>query len=206
MTDQHVEIEKKEIQAIKKGLKVAFIIITVLVIIIAILKFFGHQNRQYNKNASDAYQKAVILNKDPNADNSIIIKKYREVAKNYPKSTYATFSSWKEAKYNVDNNELDNAITTLKNNLKYQKDKALNAITKLRIARVEISQNKINEAINTINSVKEKGVEIYKEILLGNAYKAKKNKTQAVEHWHIALNNAISPDISSLLQNKINNA
>jgi predicted negative regulator of RcsB-dependent stress response len=83
----------------------------------------------------------------------------------------------------VDGGDLDKAATELQAVTDHSKDNALALIARLRLARVEIAQKKPDAALATLNGLKAGAFEPRYHEVLGDAYYAKGDKTNALKEY-----------------------
>ncbi|WWO97735.1 MAG: tetratricopeptide repeat protein [Candidatus Dasytiphilus stammeri] len=103
------------------------------------------------------------------------------------------------------NNQIDQAALQLQNSLKNIKDNNIYAIFSIRLARIQLQQQKIVEALHTLNNIKgDQWNSIIAEIR-GDAFLSKGALKEANQEWHNCINFSISPLIKDLIQMKIAN-
>ena len=100
--------------------------------------------------------------------------------KDYPRSPYADQAQLAVARLYVDDGEDANAIAPLTQVMEHSADSELRHVARLRLARVQIDQQKPDEALKTLSDDPGAFAAAYHEVR-GDAYYAKKDLTQAAE-------------------------
>jgi predicted negative regulator of RcsB-dependent stress response len=123
--------------------------------------------------------------------------------KEYPTSPYADQAQLAVARMDVDEGQDANAIASLTQVMEHSSDNELRHVARLRLARVQIDQQKPDDALKTLADDPGAFAAAYHEVR-GDAYYAKKDLTQAAEQYKAALAaaSAHSAD-SALLELKI---
>ncbi|WWO99813.1 MAG: tetratricopeptide repeat protein [Candidatus Dasytiphilus stammeri] len=172
-----------------------------LIILIIALLFIGGfwYNYQFKKldNSSIIYQK--ILNNSP-----ISLITAEDFIKNN-NNIYGTLISLNIAKEYVDKQDFYKAELQLKQGLKTISDVNLQSILKLRLARIQLQQKKINEALYILKSIK--GI-TWRDIvadLEGDAWLSKGNFYKAYESWYNGIAVTTSPIMKQIMKFKMNN-
>jgi predicted negative regulator of RcsB-dependent stress response len=106
--------------------------------------------------------------------------------KDYPKSPYADQAQLAVARLYIDEGEDANAIAPLKQVIEHSPDLELRHVARLRLARVEIDQNKPDDALTTLSDDPGTFAAAYSEVR-GDAYYAKKDLPKAAEAYKAAL-------------------
>lgn len=127
-------------------------------LIVFLLAFYGYKFWNYRikvqeQNASAQYIKynqAYLQwqrSDNKNADEEEFLKKEADnIAKENPRSIYATFAQLIAAKLYVDDNELPQAEVALTRALSSSQDKAISTIVRLRLIRVYLAQHNVEKA------------------------------------------------------------
>ncbi|WWP01042.1 MAG: tetratricopeptide repeat protein [Candidatus Dasytiphilus stammeri] len=118
---------------------------------------------------------------------------------------YGILTTLNQAKYFILNNKLDQAALQLQNSLKDIKDNNIYAILSIRLARIQLQQKKMLEALHTLDNIKGDHwnsiiAEIKGDIFLTNAAIKEANK-----EWHNCMNLSMSPLLKDIVQMKIDN-
>ena len=106
-----------------------------------------------------------------------------ELERDYSSSPYVDQAKLMAARVYVDGGDLDKAVTELQAVTDHSKDNALALIARLRLARVEIAQKKPDAALATLNGLKAGAFEPRYHEVLGDAYYAKGDKTNALKEY-----------------------
>ena len=106
-----------------------------------------------------------------------------ELERDHPASPYVDQGKLMAARVYVDAGELDKAVAELKAVTEHSKDAQLALVARLRLARVEIAQNKADAALATLNGLKPGAFEYRYHEILGDAYFAKGDKSTALKEY-----------------------
>ena len=116
--------------------------------------------------------------------------KARQIAaaliKDYPSSPYADQAQLAVARLDVDDGKDADAIAPLTQVMEHSADTELRHVARLRLARVQIDQQKPDDALKTLSDDPGAFAAAYDEVR-GDAYYAKKDLTQAAEQYKAAL-------------------
>ena len=145
--------------------------------------YHSHQEqRALNASAQFSDMNAAIQSNDR--------AKARQLAdaliKDYPSSPYADQAQLAVSRLYVDDGEDANAIAPLTQVMEHSADSELRHVARLRLARVQIDQQKPDEALKTLSDEPGSFAAAYHEVR-GDAYYAKKDLTQAAEQYRAAL-------------------
>ncbi|GGF98403.1 MULTISPECIES: YfgM family protein [Cysteiniphilum] len=201
------ELDKVKLLWKKYGSKLVTLICVILILIIA-WQYWQKRKLENNVQAAELYQNLALIADNASSNSEAILNQAQNLISLYPKSIYADFARLEIAKQSVLKNQLDQAAASLKQVADNTLNPNLQAIAKLRLARVELAQNKTTDAIATLNSITLAGFALSSNMLLGDAYFANKDYAKAKTYWQSALSQADKPElasIKSLLQMKIDN-
>jgi predicted negative regulator of RcsB-dependent stress response len=106
-----------------------------------------------------------------------------ELERDYASSPYVDQAKLMAARVYVDSGDLDKAIKELQAVMEHTKDTELALLTRLRLARVQIAQNKPDAALATVNGMKAGAFESRYHEVLGDAYYAKGDKANALKEY-----------------------
>ena len=109
-----------------------------------------------------------------------------ELERDYPSSPYVDQANLIMVRNAVDAGELDKAAATLKSIMEKTKDQQLAFVARLRLARVQISQGKPDEAIATLNAVDPGAFKPRYSEARGDALYAKGDKAGALKEYQSA--------------------
>jgi predicted negative regulator of RcsB-dependent stress response len=108
------------------------------------------------------------------------------LVKDYPKSPYADQAQLAVASLYIDDGEDANAIAPLTAVAEHSSDAELRHVARLRLARVQIDQNKPDDALKTLSDDPGAFAAAYSEVR-GDAYYAKNDLPKAAEAYKAAL-------------------
>ncbi len=106
-----------------------------------------------------------------------------ELERDYSTSPYVEQGRLMAARIYVDTGDLDKAVNELKAVIDHSKDADLVLIARLRLARVEISQNKADAALAVLNGLQPGAFESRYHEIMGDAYYAKGDKANALKEY-----------------------
>jgi predicted negative regulator of RcsB-dependent stress response len=106
-----------------------------------------------------------------------------ELERDYSSSPYVDQGRLMAARMYVDSGDLDKAVPELQVVTEHSKDSELALLARLRLARVQIAQNKADAALATLNGVKPGAFEPRYHEILGDAYYAKGDKATALKEY-----------------------
>jgi predicted negative regulator of RcsB-dependent stress response len=106
-----------------------------------------------------------------------------ELERDHAPSPYVDQGKLVVARVYVDTGELDKAVNELKAVTEHSKDPELALVARMRLARVEIAQNKADAALATLNGLKPGAFESRYHEILGDAYYAKGDKATALKEY-----------------------
>jgi predicted negative regulator of RcsB-dependent stress response len=162
-----------------------------------------HQTHRYEQ-ASKLYQILVATDKDKKNNN--INQLVKELKTDYPSTPYAAFATMMVAKNAILQKQYDQAISALQWVVHQNSNEDLSAIAELRIARIQLEQNKPNLALETLNKIKNPAYDSMISYAEGNAYLAQKDYQKASDAYHHAISSAPNPqDLPSILNIKLDN-
>ena len=121
------------------------------------------------------------------------------------KNTYGALASLEVAQQLVEKNELDKAVAQLTQGLSAASDENLKAVINLRLARIQVQQNKADDALKTLDTIKGEGFAAIVADLRGEAMLSKGDKQGARSAWEAGVKSNASPALSEMMQMKINN-
>jgi predicted negative regulator of RcsB-dependent stress response len=106
-----------------------------------------------------------------------------ELERDYSSSPYVDQGRMMAARIYVDSGDLDKAVSELKAVIDHSRDSELALIARMRLARVEISQNKPDAALASLNGLKAGAFESRYHEIMGDAYYAKGDKANALKEY-----------------------
>jgi len=143
----------------------------------------GHVD-QVNGEASAKYQQLVTdLGR---SDESGALTLLGELERDYSSSPYVDQARLAFARVYVETNRLDKAAAALETVSQHSKDKQLAVLARLRLARVQISQQKPDDALATLNGVDPGSFVAQFHEVRGDADLAKGDKKGALSEYRVA--------------------
>jgi predicted negative regulator of RcsB-dependent stress response len=106
-----------------------------------------------------------------------------ELERDYSSSPYVDQAKLMAARVYVDGGDLDKAAAELQAVSDHSKDNELALLARLRLARVQVAQKKPDAALATLNGLKAGAFEPRYHEVLGDAYYAKGDKTNALKEY-----------------------
>ncbi|ORM38453.1 hypothetical protein A2G94_07135 [Francisella endosymbiont of Ornithodoros moubata] len=196
---------------------IAGIIIFVIICAI-ILQFYNSSNDKKMLEAATMYQKALIANENPKSHLETKISKFEQVINDYPNTSFGIFASWQLANlyttttkldtknFNINVTNLPKTIAVLQQSIENNHKDSLSDISKVKLARLYILANQPDQAIKTLQNIKSFKENAYPLMLLGQAYREKKDKTKSIETWQKALQDLNSSgQFKQIISQLINN-
>ncbi len=176
--------EEEQVQAIKQWWKEnAVSLIAGIVIGLAVLagyKYWSENKISQAQQASVLYSE-ILSAKGDKSQNVEILKN------DYSGTPYAALSALLAAKENLLANELDKAVSQLQWVLENNSDEGIEHIARQRLARLYLTQDKVEEAESLIKGIKEIAYTATYNEIHGDIYAAKKLIVQAKESYKTAL-------------------
>ena len=109
-----------------------------------------------------------------------------ELERDFPSSPYVDQGRLMAARIYVDDGALEKAASELQSVVEHSKDTELQLLARIRLARVQISLKKPDAALATLNGLKAGAFEPRMHEVLGDAYYAKGDKTNALKEYMTA--------------------
>lgn len=186
------ETEEQQVEAIKSWWKEngTAVITGVFLGVTALVGWRGwdwYQEKQANE-ASDLYtimQQSVITN-----DSDAILSQADTIRANYKSTPYASLATLHEAKVHAQNGNLEEAESSLRWVIDNSKQDSVQEIARLRLARVLVSVNKLDEAETMINREISPAYTSLASEIRGDIFVARGEIEQAKQAYDQALNSA----------------
>jgi predicted negative regulator of RcsB-dependent stress response len=125
------------------------------------------------------------------------------LVRDFPSSVYADQANLAAARVQVDHNALDKAASRLSDVLGGTRDPELALIARLRLARVQLAQNKPDAALATLNAVNPGAFAARFAQVRGDAFLAKGDRESALKEYRTARASADQTVDTGLLDLKI---
>jgi predicted negative regulator of RcsB-dependent stress response len=106
-----------------------------------------------------------------------------ELERDYLSSPYVDQGKLMAARIYVDSGDLDKAVNELQAVAEHSKDSQLALLARLRLARVQIAQNKADAALATLNGMNPGAFGARYHEIMGDAYYAKGDKAAALKEY-----------------------
>lgn len=120
-------------------------------------------------------------------------------------SSYGALAAMDLAKVYADAGQLDKASQQLAQGIKDSEDANLQAVLRLRLARVQLQQNQADNALQTLDTVKGDGWTALVADVRGDALLSKGDKQGARAAWSKGIDSDASPALKQMMQMKLNN-
>ncbi len=131
--------------------------------------------------ASAKYSQIIKDFEDQNRSQAFVL--IGELEREYPSSPYVDQARLVAARVYVETNDLDKAASELQSVIQNTKDKQLAIIAKLRLARVQIGQQKPDVALATLNGLQPGAFATRYHEVMGDAFYAKGDKPNALKEY-----------------------
>jgi predicted negative regulator of RcsB-dependent stress response len=154
-------------------------------------RWYGTHVDQRGLDAGTLYQQVVDSFEKGDRTNALV--QLGKLEREYPSSPYVDQAKLLAAREYVEAGELDKAHTELQNVMEHSKDQELGLITRLRLARVQIAQQKPDEALATLGGSAAPGAFAprFHEVR-GDAYHAKGDNAAALKEYQAARSGDLS--------------
>ncbi|GAA0512265.1 YfgM family protein [Tatumella terrea] len=124
---------------------------------------------------------------------------------NQTHGSYGALAAMNLAKVYVDGGHLDKATQQLEQGLKDSDDANLQAVMRLRLARLQLQQNQADDALKTLDSIKGDSWTALSADIRGEALLSKGDKQGARAAWSKGIDSDASPALKQMMQMKLNN-
>ena len=183
------ETEEQQVEAIKNWWKEngTAILSGVVLGIGALVGWRGWVWHQENQ-AMEASDLFVIVQEAVNKNDSAAIQTQAEVLRSEYKSTpYASLATLYEAKTQSENGDLTDAAESLRWVMKHSDQDIVKDVARIRLARVLVADNKLDEASATINHALPKSYASLVNEIRGDIFLAKGENEQAKQAYDQAM-------------------
>lgn len=151
--------------------------------------------------ASHSYQQISDALVSGNADDVAVAEKFIQANGN----SYGVLAALQLAKHFVEQNDFAHAEQQLVMAQSLSKDENLLAIVNLRLARVQLQQKKLDEALKTLDGVKGEGWMAMMQNVRGGVLLAKGDIKGAREAYSKGIESNASQALTTLMRMKLNN-
>ena len=164
-------------------------------------KWYNTSQLQASESASDAYSQ--LIENAGKADSDVLAKS-DDFIKNNAGSNYSVLAAFVAAKEAVEAKELDKAAEKLNWVVANTQVAELKAVALVRLARIQVELNKLDEALANLNKPMPTSYDATKAEIKGDIFIAKGEKDKAREQYQIAID-ANGAENNPLLQMKLDN-
>ncbi|QCI24096.1 tetratricopeptide repeat protein [Buchnera aphidicola (Macrosiphoniella sanborni)] len=119
-------------------------------------------------------------------------------------NVYGTLTALSLSKEYILHNELDKALISLSNSLKYTSEENLKILLTLNIAKLKIEKNCNQQAIKILNRIQNHNWSNIIENMKGDIYMHLNNKKEAIKSWEKSLSLEDSNASKEIIRMKIN--
>ena len=147
-------------------------------------RWWQSRTEQQALDAAARYEQ--ILTAFDRNDQSRALTLIDELRREHPRSPYVDQSNLAAARVFVESSELDRAAARLRTVMDESRDHELARIARLRLARVQIAQGKVDDALATLSSGSEDAFAGRYHEARGDAYFAKGDKAAALKEYRAA--------------------
>ena len=151
--------------------------------------------------SSDHYQQLVSTLKSDNPASIQALASFVD----HEKNSYGALASLTLAKTYIDKHDLANAEKTLAQGLDDSSDPSLQAVIRLRLARVQSELKTPDAALKTLDGVKGDNWAGIAADIRGDVLLNKGNKQGAAAAWRQGMKSEVSPALKQMMQTKLNN-
>ena len=207
--------EEEQIEAIKAWWQENWLLIVVPVVLLTVgygsWSFYQHNKESTARSASDEYQLLLSeLEKGGDKPSSEQISKIRDkatiIAGKYSDSLYADMSNMILARFDVEQGNLDGAESRLRTVVKNAATEAMESLAKVRLAKVLIDQEKLDEALTLVASTDQEAYKAQFAETRGDAFYVKGDMGAARTAYEEAMANLSAQGQArrNLIQLKLN--
>jgi predicted negative regulator of RcsB-dependent stress response len=164
-------------------------------------QFWQQRVEQHYVSAANRYEQVVNAFARNSIDDGLRLAD--QLAKDFPSSAYADEANLTAARIQVEHHSLDQAAARLSQVLSFTKDPELALIARLRLARVQLAQNKPDEALKTLNAVDPGAFAARYAQVRGDILMAKGDRAGALKEYQAARSSAGDTLDTGLLDLKI---
>lgn len=177
-----IRTEDEQVEALKKWWKDnGTAIIVGLAIALSAVAGYNYWQKQKLKSAYKASAEyAQVIKQLHDEPEEGDIKRAEALIQEHNSSVYAAFSAMTLAKVAVDNEDYDVALTHLNSALNLAKSAQLKPLINFRIAQIQYAKDDLDQALQTLASIKDKGQEAQVKELQADIYNEKGDQAKAL--------------------------
>ncbi|SRR5579883_497769 len=200
--------EQEQIEILKSWIKQYTPVILTGVIIAAIgifgWRYWQEREAKILNHASSVYEEMLMVRSQNNTQATLV--QAEKLFKHYPKTVYGQFAAFMLARDAVLQHHYPEAEKQLQWVLDHSNIASFRQIARLRLARVQIAEQKPDVALKTLETIEDKNFNGLTEEIRGDAYYAMKNMTLARQSYQQALTDLPNAEVTRpLLQMKYDN-
>ena len=178
------------------------LLIALIALAIAGTRFWQNHQQNIRNKASVAY--TAMVDSIEHKDTQTAQAQAKLLIQQYGSTGYASFAHLYMARVAAEKQQYPQAIAQLNQVIKAHADNNLATLAKLMLARVQIANQQPDEAIKTLNSLtSQDGFVGMKQMLIGQAYQAKSEYSQAKVHYELGLQASKDSPLSDYLHTLI---
>lgn len=200
--------EEEQVEAIKKWwMKYGNQLMWGAAIVLAIysgFQWFSYRENKIKTSASVSFQQLMFADKDQ--DPSIREAKLADIKANFSKTVYADAADLLKVPTLINNNQLGQAKTLLKDLLAKKPNEMITMVAKLRLARVYYAEKEMSEALALIASLESTPYAKEALELKGDIFGFQGKKQMAKDAYQKAITLAGNKGETAYLQYKMDNA
>lgn len=151
--------------------------------------------------ASESYEQTSMVLAAPKSADVTAAEKFIQANSN----NYGVLAAMQLAKYFVDQGDFAKAEQQLLTAQSNVKDENLLALINLRLARVQLQEKKLDEALKTLEGVKGEGWMTMMQDVRGDVLLAKGDSKGAREAYSKGIESNASPALTAMMRIKLNN-
>ncbi len=160
----------------------------------------SHENTALTE-ASASFQQATTALTDNKADGVAYLEKFAQNNSN----SYGVFAALQLADHFVQAKDFTNAEKQLNQASQLSKDENLLSLVNYRLARVQLQENKLDDALKTLDNVKGDGWMAMQQEVRGDVLLAKGDTKGARDAYSKGLDSKPSQTLQTMLRMKLNN-
>ncbi len=200
--------EQEQIQQLKNWIKqYGFTILAGIVFALVMTSGWRYWQNYHNKilsHASVVYDEMLTLRAQNNTEGASV--QAEKLISHYPKTPYAQMAALMLAREAMLKKNYPDAVQQLNWVLDHSKDRPLQEIARIRLARVLIAQNKPDAALDVLKKSNNKSFIGLVDEVRGDAYLAQNNANSARNAYQLALSEIPNAEINRpVLQMKYDN-
>jgi predicted negative regulator of RcsB-dependent stress response len=181
--------EKEQWEWIKSQLRslLPWVVLTAVLILGGSFGWKEWQKRQEAQAVAAGTKYEQILTAFEKNERTRALTLLGELTREHPQSPYVDQARLMEAKLAVQDEQLDKAATILQQIMTQNRDLQLAVVARLRLARVQLAQNKPDVALTTLNAAQSTGAFVARfQEVRGDVYAAKGDTAAALKEYRAA--------------------